>query len=48
MFNSLDTLKKTNEQLKNKSKNKIQIFNPVHLIVKKSKTKLKNFTMNIL
>lgn len=43
MFNSLDTLKKTNEQLKNKSKNKIQIFNPVHLIVKKSKTEAEEF-----
>ena len=43
MFNSLDTLKKTNEELKIKSKNKIQIFNPVHLIVKKSKNEAEEF-----
>ena len=43
MFNSLDTLKRVNEELKNNSKRKIKIYNPVHIIVKKTKTEADEF-----
>lgn len=43
MFNSLENLKKVNDELKSNSKNKIQIFNPVHIIVKKTKSEAKEF-----
>ena len=43
MFNSLDTLKRVNEELKNNSKRKIKIYNPVHIIVKKTKAEAEEF-----
>ena len=43
MFNSLETLKVVNEELKNNSKKKIKIYNPVHIIVKNSKSEADEF-----
>ena len=43
MFNSIETLYDINKKLKNSSKRNIKIFNPVHIVVKKTNSEAKEF-----